>query len=142
VGESALDRPGSTSIFAKLGVENRCRLGNSVRIPGVWGAGLMTRRFRLPPWAPCSMDRRRIMDENGRRYGTAVQNGSLLRLSESREIVIYRRDGVAWVADFRGGRGDRAPLSALAARLVDALARLSNEFSCRSGALSPSTQRS
>ena len=80
------------------------------------------------------------MDENGRRDGTAVQNGSLLRLSESREI--YRRDGVAWVTDFRGGRGDRAPLSALAAQLVDALARLSNEFSCRSGALSPRTQRS
>jgi hypothetical protein len=62
------------------------------------------------------MDRRRIMDENGRRDRTAVQNGSLLRLSESRQIAIYRRD--------------------------DALARLSNEFSCRSGALSPSTQRS
>jgi hypothetical protein len=88
------------------------------------------------------MDRRRIMDENGRRDGTPVQNASLLRLSESREITIYRRDGVAWVADFRGGRGDRAPLSALAARLVDALARLSNEFSCRSGALSPRTQLS
>ncbi|MGB7542806.1 MAG: hypothetical protein WBM28_12420 [Burkholderiales bacterium] len=34
---------------------------------------------------------------------TAVPNGSLLRLGEEREIAIYQRDGVAWVADFRGG---------------------------------------
>ncbi|HMH17471.1 MAG TPA: hypothetical protein VK572_04910 [Burkholderiales bacterium] len=32
--------------------------------------------------------------------------GNLLRLSETREIAIYRRGGVAWVADFRGGRGE------------------------------------
>jgi len=36
----------------------------------------------------------------------AALEGSLLRLSEAREIAIYRRDGVAWVADFRGGRGE------------------------------------
>jgi hypothetical protein len=32
--------------------------------------------------------------------------GNLLRLSATREIAIYRREGVAWVADFRGGRGE------------------------------------
>ncbi len=80
------------------------------------------------------------MDENARRDRTEVQNGSLLRLSESREIVIYRRDGVAWVADFRGGRGE--PFTAGEWFALNRLARLSNEFSCRSGALSPSTQRS
>jgi len=125
------------------------------------------------------------MNGNRGRDETAVQNGSLLRLSETREIAIYRRDGVVWVADFRGGRGelftvgewfalngrgsllrragldsivplpadvierigrlhgaeDRAPLAALAARLVDRLAEFSRELSCRTrtGALSPRT---
>jgi hypothetical protein len=32
--------------------------------------------------------------------------GNLLRLSETREIAIYRRNGTAWVADFRGGRSE------------------------------------
>ena len=125
------------------------------------------------------------MNGNRGRDETAVQNGSLLRLGEEREIAIYPRDGVVWVADFRGGRGelftvgewfalngrgsllrragldsivplpadvierigrlhgaeDRAPLAALAARLVDRLAEFSRELSCRTptGALSPRT---
>ena len=33
-------------------------------------------------------------------------DGNLLRFGETREIAIYRRDGVAWVADFRGIRGE------------------------------------
>ena len=113
------------------------------------------------------------------RNEAAVPDGSLLRLSETREIAIYQRDGVAWVADFRGGRGelftagewfalngrgsalrragpdsmvplpadvigrierlhgaeDRAPLSALVARLRDRLARFSRELSCRAPAV-------
>lgn len=32
--------------------------------------------------------------------------GNLLRLSATREIAIYRRGGLAWVADFRGGHGE------------------------------------
>jgi hypothetical protein len=36
----------------------------------------------------------------------AAPDGKLLRLGECREIAIYQRDGVAWVADFRGGRGE------------------------------------
>jgi hypothetical protein len=45
---------------------------------------------------------------NGYREGNeaAAPEGSLLRLGETREIAIYQRDGVAWVADFRGGRGE------------------------------------
>jgi len=46
------------------------------------------------------------MNGNLGRNETAVPNGSLLRLGEEREIAIYRRDGVAWIADFRGGRGE------------------------------------
>jgi hypothetical protein len=126
---------------------------------------------------------------NGNRgRNEAVENGNLLRLGGNREIAIYQRDGIAWVADFRGaraelftagewfalsGRGsvvrragpasivplpadvierierlhgaqDRAPLSALAARLRDRLARFSRELSCRTPAvaLSPRIQRS
>lgn len=33
-------------------------------------------------------------------------NGNLLQLGEAREVAIYRRNGVAWVADFRGGRSE------------------------------------
>ena len=33
-------------------------------------------------------------------------SGSLLRLGETRQIAIYQRDGVSWVADFRGGHGE------------------------------------
>jgi hypothetical protein len=51
-------------------------------------------------------NRRRIMDGNRGRNEAAVENGKLLRLGECREIAIYRRDGVAWVADFRGARGE------------------------------------
>ncbi|HEY6720330.1 MAG TPA: hypothetical protein VI363_01715 [Burkholderiales bacterium] len=43
---------------------------------------------------------------NGNREQAAEPEGSLLPLGETREIAIYRRGGVAWVADFRGGRGE------------------------------------
>ncbi|HEY6241828.1 MAG TPA: hypothetical protein VIW78_13460 [Burkholderiales bacterium] len=45
------------------------------------------------------------MNANSGRNET-VENGNLMRLGETREIAIYLRGGVAWVADFRGGRGD------------------------------------
>jgi hypothetical protein len=51
-------------------------------------------------------NRRRIMDGNRGRNEAAVENGNLLQLGECREIAIYRRDGVAWVADFRGVRAE------------------------------------
>jgi len=35
-----------------------------------------------------------------------VENGTLLRHGETREIAIYQRGGLVWVADFRGGRGE------------------------------------
>ena len=127
------------------------------------------------------------MNGNPGRNEAAVENGNLLQLGECREIAIYRRDGVAWVADFRGPRAelstarawfalngrssllrraapasivplpadvierierlhgaqDRAPPSALAARLRDCLARFSRGLSCRAPVvvLSPHTQR-
>jgi hypothetical protein len=40
-----------------------------------------------------------------------VEHGNLLRLGETREIAIYQR-GAAWVADFRGGRGELFTASA------------------------------
>ena len=46
------------------------------------------------------------MNGNRARSQTAAPDGSLLRLSETREIAIYQRDGVAWIADFRSGRGE------------------------------------
>jgi hypothetical protein len=46
------------------------------------------------------------MNGNLVRDEAAAPNGNLLRLGETREIAIYQRDGVAWVADFRGGRGE------------------------------------
>jgi hypothetical protein len=114
------------------------------------------------------------MNGNRVRNEAAVLDGCLLRLSETREIAIYQRDGVAWIADFRGGCGElftagewfalngrgsllrraglepvsppparviegierlhgaenRAPLTTLAARLGDRLARFSRELSC------------
>ena len=33
-------------------------------------------------------------------------SGNLLRLGERREIAIYLRNGTAWVADFKDGRGE------------------------------------
>src|SRR3979490_1466401 len=36
----------------------------------------------------------------------AAPTGTLLRFSETREIAIYQRDGVAWIADFRGARAE------------------------------------
>ena len=126
------------------------------------------------------------MTGNPGRNAAAVENGNLLRLGETREIAIYLRDGVAWVADFRGARGelfsarawfalngrssvlrraglasiaplpadvieriarlhdaeDRAPLAVPAAWLRSRLARFFHELSCRTGVLSPRTQRS
>ena len=32
-------------------------------------------------------------------------NGSLLRVNDGRSVAIYLRDGIAWVAEFRGSRG-------------------------------------
>ena len=46
------------------------------------------------------------MNRNLGRNGGAALEGSLLRISETREIAIYRRGGISWVADFRGGRGE------------------------------------
>ena len=45
---------------------------------------------------------------NSKRESEAASNlhGSLMRLGNQREIAIYLRDGTAWVADFRGGRGE------------------------------------
>lgn len=45
---------------------------------------------------------------NSNREAEAASNlhGSLLKLGNQREIAIYLRDGTAWVADFRGGRGE------------------------------------
>jgi hypothetical protein len=49
---------------------------------------------------------KRIMNGNPGRNEAAVENGNLLRLGETRQLAIYRRGGVAWVADFRGARGE------------------------------------
>jgi len=36
--------------------------------------------------------------------GVSPTQGSLLRLSEHREVAIYLREGAGWVADFNNGR--------------------------------------
>jgi hypothetical protein len=46
------------------------------------------------------------MDRDSGRNEAAVESGNLLRVGETREIAIYQRGGLAWVADFRGGRGE------------------------------------
>jgi hypothetical protein len=46
------------------------------------------------------------MNRNRGRNDTAGPEGSFLRLGETREIAIYRRGGLAWVADFRDGHGE------------------------------------
>ena len=46
------------------------------------------------------------MNGNRGRNEAAAPNGSLLRLGDEREVAIYQRDGVSWIADFRGGRGE------------------------------------
>lgn len=38
--------------------------------------------------------------------GAAALQGSLLRLSDSREIALYVRGGVSWAAEFKGRHGD------------------------------------
>ena len=46
------------------------------------------------------------MNRDCGRNEVAVGNGILLRHGETREIAIYRRGALVWVADFRGGRGE------------------------------------
>ena len=46
------------------------------------------------------------MDRESGRNEEAVGSGNLLRVGETREIAIYQRGGLVWVADFRGGRGE------------------------------------
>ena len=46
------------------------------------------------------------MNTNRKQNGAVPLQGSLLRLSERREIAIYLRDGAAWVADFNNERGE------------------------------------
>jgi len=45
------------------------------------------------------------MHTNRKQDGKALIIGNLMRLGEQREIAIYLRDGVTWVADFRGASG-------------------------------------
>ena len=52
------------------------------------------------------------MNANQQQNGANALHGNLLRLSERREIAIYLRDGVAWVADFENGRGELFTASA------------------------------
>jgi hypothetical protein len=47
-----------------------------------------------------------MMNRNSGRDEEAVENGTLLRHGETREIAIYQRGGLVWVADFRGGQGE------------------------------------
>jgi hypothetical protein len=46
------------------------------------------------------------MIRNQIRKDTEGPDGNFLRLGETREIAIYLRGGLAWVADFRDGRGE------------------------------------
>jgi hypothetical protein len=52
------------------------------------------------------------MNRNPGRNKVEVENGNLLRVGETREIAIYQRGGLAWVADFRGGHGELFTASA------------------------------
>lgn len=52
------------------------------------------------------------MNSNPVRNNTSPLNGNLLRLGGSREIAIYLRNGAAWVAEFKNGRGAVSSLSA------------------------------
>ena len=46
------------------------------------------------------------MNTNPERNHANPLSGNLLRLGEGREIAIYLRDGTAWVAEFKDGRGE------------------------------------
>ena len=46
------------------------------------------------------------MNRNPECNHTNPLSGNLLRLGEQREIAIYLRDGAAWVAEFKDGRGE------------------------------------
>ncbi len=46
------------------------------------------------------------MNANQEQINTSPLHGNLLRLGERHEIAIYLRDGMAWVADFKAGRGE------------------------------------
>lgn len=51
------------------------------------------------------------MNSSPTRNSTGLLNGNLLRVGKSREIAIYLRNGAAWVAEFRNGRGEVSNLS-------------------------------
>jgi hypothetical protein len=44
------------------------------------------------------------MNTNQEQNGASRLNGNLLRLGDQREIAIYLRDNIAWVAEFNNGR--------------------------------------
>ena len=44
------------------------------------------------------------MNTNQEQNGASRLNGNLLRLGDQREIAIYLRDNMAWVAEFNNGR--------------------------------------
>jgi hypothetical protein len=44
------------------------------------------------------------MNTNQEQNGASRLNGNLLRLGDQREIAIYLRDNMAWVAEFKNGR--------------------------------------
>ena len=46
------------------------------------------------------------MDTNRKQIRTHPLEGNLLRLNDHREIAIYLRDGAAWVAEFKDGKGE------------------------------------
>lgn len=46
------------------------------------------------------------MNTNQEQNGASRLNGNLLRLSDQREIAIYLRDNMAWVAEFNNGRAN------------------------------------
>ena len=52
------------------------------------------------------------MNRNPECNHTNPPSGNLMRLGEQREIAIYLRDGAAWVAEFKKGRGEVSNMSA------------------------------
>jgi hypothetical protein len=55
---------------------------------------------------------RSIMNTTRECTSASPIQGSLLRLSEHREVAIYLREGAAWVADFNNGRAELHSASA------------------------------
>ncbi len=51
------------------------------------------------------------MNTNQERNGASRLNGNLLRLGDQREIAIYLRDSMAWVAEFKNGRASVSTVS-------------------------------